>query len=92
MNRKSEEYRFARIEALHITLARLEGQFRDKAVNLDEMEAAADSELANEAPCAPWRQSEAERAGCREGVRLAVSHFISQYREALQNLKLNGPA
>ena len=40
MNRESEQYRFARIEGYLITLARLEEQFKDTAVNLEEMEAA----------------------------------------------------
>jgi hypothetical protein len=40
MNCESEQYRFARLEAYHTTLAHLEEQFRDRAVNLGEMEAA----------------------------------------------------
>lgn len=77
MNRKSEQYRFARIEAFHITLARLEEQFKDKAVNLDEMKAAVAKQLAQENLCAPWRTSEIERAGCREGMRLAALQFLT---------------
>lgn len=85
MNRESEEYRFARVEAYRITLARLGNQFCDKAVNLEKIQEFAASELANEAHCAPWRQSEAERAGCREGMRIAAAEFLSQYREAIRN-------
>ncbi len=80
MNRESEQYRFARIEAFHITLARLEEQFKDRAVNLAEMEAAVAEQLAKETLCAPWRTTETERAGCREGMRLAALQFLSQYR------------
>ena len=88
MHRESEQYRFARIEAYIITLARLQEQFEDTAVNLDEMEAAVATQLANNS-CAPWRTSEIERAGCREGMRLAALQFLSQYREAIRNLSSN---
>ncbi len=91
MNRESELFRFARIEGYHITLARLEEQFKDRAVNLEEMAAAVAEELANETRCAPWRTSETERAGCREGMRLAALQFLSQYREAMRNLRLSRP-
>ena len=83
MNRESEEYRFARIEAYRITLARLGNQFCDTAVNLEKMQAAATRELAKETLCAPWRQSETERAGCREGVRAAVREFLYEYQKNL---------
>jgi hypothetical protein len=91
MNRKSEQYRFARIESYHITLMRLEEQFKDRAVNLDEMEAAVIEQLAKDNLCAAWRRSETERAACREGMRLAAIEFLSQYREALRNFRSNGP-
>lgn len=91
MHRESEPYRFARIEGYRITLARLEEQFEDTAVNLEEMEAAVASQLAKENLCAPWRTAETERAGCREGMRLAALQFLSQYREAIRNLRLNRP-
>jgi hypothetical protein len=32
MNRQSEQYRFARVEAYHTTVANLEKQFRDRAI------------------------------------------------------------
>jgi hypothetical protein len=86
MNRESEQYRFARLEAYHATLAHLEEQFRDRAVNLEEMEAAFAEHLGTEWLCAPWRQSENERAGCREGMRLAGLQFLSHYREAIELL------
>ncbi len=84
MNRKSEQYRFARIEGYRITLMRLEEQFKDSAVNLDKMETAVIEQLATENLCAPWRRSETERAGCREGMRLATIEFLSQYREVIR--------
>jgi len=85
MNRESEQYRFARVEGYQTTLAHLEEQFRDRAVNLEEMEAAVAEHLGKEWLCAPWRKSETERAGCREGMRLAGLQFLSQYREVLLN-------
>ena len=91
MHRESEQYRFARIEGYIITLARLQEKFEDKAVNLEEMEAAVVEQLAKENLCVPWRTSETERAGCREGMRLAAHEFLSQYREAIRNLRLNRP-
>jgi len=60
-------------------------------VNLEEMEAAVAEQLAKENLCAPWRTSETERAGCREGMRLAAFQFLSQYREAMRNLRLSHP-
>lgn len=91
MKCESEQYRYARIEGYRITLAHLEDRFRDAAVNLEQMEAVVVEQLAEETLCAPWRRSETERAGCREGMRLATLQFLSQYREAMGNLNLNGP-
>jgi hypothetical protein len=80
MNRESEQCRFARIEGYRMTLTRREEQFNDRAVNLEEMEAVVAEQLAKRTLCAPWRRSETERAGCREGMRLAALQFLSQYR------------
>jgi hypothetical protein len=91
MNRESEQYRFARVEAYHTTLAQLEEQFRDRAVDLEEIEAAVDGHFAKETFCAPWRRSETERAGCQEGMRLAALQFLSPYREVIQHLGLHRP-
>jgi hypothetical protein len=80
MNRESEQYCFARIEAYRITPNRLEEQFKERAINLEEMEAAVAEQLAKETLCAPWRRSETELAGCREGMRLcrpSVSFAVS---------------
>jgi hypothetical protein len=91
MNRESEQYRFARIEGYRMTLSRLEERFKDSAVNVEEMEAAAAEQLSNRTLCAPWRRSEEERAGCHEGMRLAAVQFLSPYRDATRNLRLNRP-
>jgi hypothetical protein len=92
MHRESAQYRFARIEGYIITLARLQEQFEDRAVNLEKMEVAVIEQLAKENRCASWRRSETERAGCREGMRLAAIEFLSRYREALRNFRSNGTA
>jgi hypothetical protein len=86
MNRESEQYRFARVEAYHTTLANLEKQFSVRAVSLEEMETAVAEQLAKERLCVPWRKSEDERAACRDGMRLAALQFLSQYQEALELL------
>jgi hypothetical protein len=91
MKCESKQYRYARIEGYRIILAHLEDRFRDAAVNLEQMEAAVVEQLGEETLCAPWRTSETERAGCREGMRLAALQFLSQYREAIENLSLKGP-
>jgi hypothetical protein len=46
MHRESEQYRLALIEGYRITLSRLEEQFTDRAINLEEMEAAVSEQLA----------------------------------------------
>jgi hypothetical protein len=88
MNRESEQYRFARIEGYRMTLRSLEERFKDSAVNVEEMEAAVAEQLSNRTLCAPWRSSEAERAGCHEGMRLAAVQFLSQYRDAIRSLEV----
>lgn len=89
MNREPEQYRFARLETYHATLAHLEEQFRGRAVNLEEMEAAVAEHLGAKRLCAPWRKSENERAGCREGMRLAGLQFLSEYRALMRSLGVN---
>ncbi len=84
MNRESEQYRFARIEGYRITMTRLQNQFKDRAVNLEEVATAVAQQVAKENLCAPWRTSETERAGCREGMRLAALQFLSQYRTCIE--------
>lgn len=91
MHRESEQYRFARIEGYIITLTHLQEPFEDTTVNLEKMEAAVARQLAKENSCAPWRTSAIERAGCREGMRLAAIQFLLQYREAIRNPGLNRP-
>lgn len=75
MNREFQQYCFARIEAQNITRARLEAQFRDGITDVEELEKAIEQQLTMDPTCTPWRKSETERAGCREGMRMAALEF-----------------
>ena len=72
MNRQFQQYRFARIEAQNITRAQLETQFKDGIGGLEEVEKAIEQLIMTEPTCTPWRQSEVERAGSRDGARMAA--------------------
>lgn len=84
MNRELEQYRFARIEGYRITQSRLQEQFMDKAVNLDGLERVVGLELAATVSQAPWRKSEMEQVGCREGMRLAALEFFWEHHQAIR--------
>ncbi len=90
MNQEFQQYRFARIEAQNITRARLEAQFRDGITDLKELEKAIEQQLTMEPTCTPWRKSEAERAGCREGMRLAALEFYWAHRRDFAALSREG--
>jgi hypothetical protein len=83
MNREFEQYRFARIEGRNVTRARLQSQFQDGINDLDELEKAIALELTMETPCTPWRKSEIEQIGCREGTRLAIYEFFGELRRQI---------
>jgi hypothetical protein len=83
MNREFEQYRFARIEGRNVTRARLQSQFKDGINDLDELEKAIALELTMETPCTPWRKSEIEQIGCREGTRLAIHEFFGELRRQI---------
>ena len=80
MTHEFQQYRFARIEGQKITRARLEAQFKDGVRNLEEFEKAIRQQMTTEPMCTPWRKSEAEQAGCREGMRMAALEFYWEYR------------
>ena len=80
MNQEFQQYRFARIEAQNITRARLETQFRDGIADLGELEKAVEQQLTSESTCTPWRKSEVEQTGCREGMRMAALEFYWAHR------------
>ena len=83
MIREFEQYRFARIEGRNVTRARLQSQFKDGINDLDELEKAIALELTMETPCAPWRKSEIEQIGCREGMRVAIHEFFEELRRQM---------
>ena len=80
MNREFQQYRFARLEAQNITRSRLEAQFRDGIGGLEEVEKAIEHLIMTESTCTPWRASEVERAGSRDGMRMAALEFYWAHR------------
>ena len=80
MNREFQQYRFARIEAKNITRARLEAQFKNEIGSLEDVEKAIEQLIMTEATCTPWRQSEVEQVGSRDGTRMAALEFYWVHR------------
>jgi hypothetical protein len=92
MNREFQQYRFARIEGQKITRARLEAQFKDGIHDLQELEKAVEQQLTTETTCTPWRTSEVEQTGCREGMRMAALEFYWEHRRRLRLAIVNSSA
>jgi hypothetical protein len=90
MNHEFQQYRLARIEAKNITRARLEAQFRDGITGLEDLEKAIEQHLTMEPTCTPWRKSEVEQTGCREGMRIAALEFYWAHRRDLAVLSCEG--
>ena len=86
MNRQFQQYRFARIEARNITRAQLEAQFKDGIGGLEEVEKAIEHLIMTEPECTPWRKSEVEQAGSRDGARMAALEFYWAYRRRRQSV------
>lgn len=86
MNREFQQYRFARIEAKNITRARLEAQLKDGIGGIEEVENAIEELIMTEPMCTPWRHSELERAGSRDGTRMAALEFYSAHRRRRQSV------
>lgn len=80
MNREFQQYRFARIEGNNITRARLEAQFKGKLTDFEKLERAVQRELAEPINCIPWRKSDPEQMGCRDGARMAALEFFWAHR------------
>ena len=80
MDREFQQYRLARIEAQNITKARLEARFKDGIGGLDVIEEAIEQLIMAEPTCTPWRQSEVEQAGSRDGTRMAALEFYWSQR------------
>lgn len=86
MDREFQEYRFARIEAQNITRTRLEAQFKDGTGGLEQIEKSIEQLIVTEPTCTPWRQSEVEQAGAREGTRMAALEFYWLHRPRRQSV------
>lgn len=83
MNQQFRQYRFARIEAGNITKARLEAQFKDAISGPEELETAIERLLGTEPTCTPWRKSELEQAGSRDGTRMTALEFYWMRRRRI---------
>jgi hypothetical protein len=82
MNAEFQQYRFARIEGQNIARERLEAQFKNGIVSLDELETAIGQQLeAASTSIAPWRKSDIEKAGYRDGMRMAALEFFWSHRQ-----------
>ena len=86
MNREFQQYRLARIEAKAITRARLEAQFKNRNGGLEEVEKAIEQVIMTEPTCTPWCQSQVERAGSRDGARMAALEFYWAHRRRRQSV------
>ena len=86
MNREFQQYRFALIEARNITRARLEAQFKDGIGGLEKVEKVIEQLIMTEPTCTPWRQSEVEQAGSRDGTRMAALEFYWAHRRRRQSV------
>ena len=80
MNQEFQEYRFARIEAQNITRARLVAQFKDGIGGPEDLEKAIEQLLSTESTSTPWRRSQVEQLGSREGTRTAALEFYWEHR------------
>jgi len=89
MNAEFQRYRFARIEGRNITRASLEAQFNSGITDVEEFENAIAQQLtASSNGCAPWRKSEIEQEGCREGRQMAALEFYWVHRQVVRNALL----
>ena len=75
MEGEFQQYRFARIEAQNITKARLETQFKNTVTEIEALERTIQRLLTTEVSSTPWRNSEIENAGSRDGTRMAALEF-----------------
>jgi hypothetical protein len=83
MNLEFQQYRFARIEAQNITRTRLETQFKHGVGDPHEFERAIERFVEMKSTCTPWRNSELEQAGSRDGARMAALEFFWMHRRQL---------
>jgi hypothetical protein len=89
MQTEFQQYRFALVEARTITRTRFEAQFNGQQADTDDIEKAVAQQLATEpSHCVPWRVSEIERRGCRDGIRMAALEFYWERRRRLRQAGL----
>jgi predicted DNA-binding transcriptional regulator YafY len=86
MDEQFRQYRFARIEGQRITQAELETQFKDGITDLDALDKAIEQFLTKQA--APWRTTDLEQEGFREGIRMAALEFYWHNRQYIRRLIL----
>lgn len=84
MDEQFRQYRYARIEGQRITQAELETQFKDGITDLDALDKTIEQLLARQA--APWRTTDLEQEGFREGIRMAALEFYWQNRQQIRRL------
>ena len=77
-------YRFALIEAKNITRSRLEAEFRDGIASASALKNAIERQLTTEQSCTPWRVTEAERRGSKDGARMAALEFYWEHRHGFR--------
>jgi hypothetical protein len=83
MEGEFQQYRFARIEAQNITKAQLETQFKNTVTEIEALERTIQRLLTTEVSSTPWRNSEIENAGSRDGTRMAALEFYWTHRRRL---------
>ena len=92
MNQEFTSYRLSRIEAYNIVHSSLEKQFHGGIVDANLFEKAIAEKLnAPPSSVAPWRQSELEQLGCREGIRLAALQFYWEHKHSVRSCVNDGP-
>jgi hypothetical protein len=89
MDEQFRHYRFARTEGQKITQAELATQFKDGIKDLHELEQAIEQLLTKQA--APWRTTDLEQEGFREGIRAAALEFYWNNRQQVRRLILDHP-
>lgn len=87
MNEQFRQYRFARTEGQKITEAELVTQFKDGIKDLHQLEHAIEQLLTKQA--VPWRTSDLEQEGFREGIRAAALEFYWNNRQQVRRLILD---
>lgn len=86
MDEQFRQYRFARIEGQRITQAELETQFKDGISDVDALDKTIEQLLTKQA--APWRTTDVEQEGFREGIRMAALEFYWHNRQHIRSLIL----